>query len=162
MSNDRSYTAINVAVADQVARIELIREKTRNAFDEVTISELTEAFQLLGESSEVRVIVLTGRGAAFCAGADLNWMRRMASANLEENISDAAGMAKMLQTIAECPKPTLARVQGDAFAGGIGLVAACDIAITADTARYCFSEAKNGLTPATISPYVLRAIGAPS
>ena len=114
----------------------------------------------LGEASEVRAIVLMAEGPAFCAGADLNWMRRMADYTRDENIEDAGKLAFMLRAIYECPKPTIARVQGDVYAGGMGLVAACDMAVSVDTANYCLSEVKLGLIPATISPYVIRAMGA--
>ncbi len=143
-----------------VARITLNRPEVRNAFNEEVIAELTQAFRELGVRPDVRAIVLGAEGAAFCAGADLNWMRRMADYSRTENIADAAKMAEMLQVIYACPKPTIARIQGDVFAGGLGLVAACDMAVSVDTATYCLSEVKLGLIPATISPYVIRAIGA--
>jgi methylglutaconyl-CoA hydratase len=108
----------------------------------------------------VRAVILAANGPAFCAGADLNWMKRMAGYSDTENRSDALSLATMLNTIHTCSKPVIARVQGDAYAGGMGLVAACDIAISADTANYCLSEAKLGLMPATIAPYVIRAMGA--
>jgi methylglutaconyl-CoA hydratase len=104
--------------------------------------------------------VLAAEGVAFCAGADLNWMRRMADYTHAENLADAAQLADMLRVIYECPKPTVARIQGDVFAGGMGLVAACDMAVSVNTATYCLSEVKLGLIPATISPYVIRAMGA--
>jgi len=103
--------------------------------------------------------VLAGNGTAFCAGADLNWMKRMAGYTRDENLADAAALANMLRVLYRCPKPTIARVQGDVYAGGTGLVAACDIAVSVDTAWYCLSEVKLGLIPATISPYVIRAMG---
>jgi methylglutaconyl-CoA hydratase len=105
-------------------------------------------------------VVLAAEGVAFCAGADLNWMRRMADYTHAENLADAAQLADMLRVIYECPKPTVARIQGDVFAGGMGLVAACDMAVSVNTATYCLSEVKLGLIPATISPYVIRAMGA--
>jgi methylglutaconyl-CoA hydratase len=107
----------------------------------------------------VRVVVLAGNGPAFCAGADLNWMKRMALYSYDQNLRDARALADMLATLARLDKPTIARVHGPAFAGGTGLVAACDIAVGTPEARFCFSEAKLGLSPATISPYVMRAIG---
>jgi methylglutaconyl-CoA hydratase len=143
-----------------IARITLSRPDVRNAFNDEVIGELTQAFAQLGAREEVRVIVLAAEGAAFCAGADLNWMRRMADYSREENLADAAKLAQMLHTIYGCPKPTVVRVQGDVYAGGVGLVAACDIAVSVDTANYCLSEVKLGLIPATISPYVIRAMGA--
>jgi methylglutaconyl-CoA hydratase len=108
----------------------------------------------------VRCIVLAAKGTAFCAGADLNWMKRMADYTRDENVADAGALAEMLRVVYTCPKPTIAKVQGDVYAGGTGLVAACDIAVSVDTAGYCLSEVKLGLIPATISPYVIRAMGA--
>jgi len=143
-----------------VARIWLDRPATRNAFDDVVIGELTRAFAEAGAMPAVRAVVLGARGPAFCAGADLNWMRRMADYTREQNLADAGTLATMLRTIAECPKPTIARVQGDVYAGGMGLVAACDMAVAVDTAWFCLSEVRIGLVPATISPYVIRAMGA--
>ena len=142
-----------------VARITLNRPEVRNAFNDEVIAELTQAFTLLGQDAQVRAIVLAAEGPAFCAGADLNWMRRMADYTRAENLADAGALAEMLRTIHSCLKPTIARVQGDVFAGGVGLVAACDMAVSVDTATYCLSEVKLGLIPATISPYVIRAMG---
>ena len=154
------FATLALELDGAVARIWLDRPESRNAFDDVVIGELRQAFEEAGAAPEVRAIVLGARGPAFCAGANLHWMRRMADYTRDENIADAARLAAMLRTIAECPKPTLARVQGDAYAGGMGLVAACDIAVSADTAAYCLSEVRIGLVPATISPYVIRAMGA--
>jgi methylglutaconyl-CoA hydratase len=152
--------ALTIAVQDRVARITLSRPEVRNAFNDAVIAELTEAFQSLGQRDDVRAIMLAAEGPAFCAGADLNWMRRMADYTRAENLADAAKLAEMLRVMYECPKPTVVRVQGDVFAGGVGLVATCDIAVSVDTATYCLSEVKLGLIPATISPYVIRAMGA--
>ncbi len=146
--------------ATAVAQVMLSRPQVRNAFNELVIAELTQAFRLLDADEDVRVIVLAAEGPAFCAGADLQWMRGMAGYSRAQNLADAAGLAEMLRTIATCRKPTIARVQGDAYAGGIGLVAACDLAVAAEGARFCLSEVRLGLIPATISPYVVRAIGA--
>jgi methylglutaconyl-CoA hydratase len=143
-----------------VATVTLNRPEVRNAFNDEVIAELTAVFAELDDRAEVRCIVLAGSGTAFCAGADLNWMKRMAGYTRDENLADAAALATMLRAIYRCPKPTIARVQGDAYAGGVGLVAACDIAVSVDTAQYCLSEVKLGLIPATISPYVIRAMGA--
>ena len=143
-----------------VAQITLSRPKVRNAFNDEVIAELTQAFTELGQNPAVRAIVLTASGPAFCAGADLNWMRRMADYTHAENLADAAQLAEMLRVIYSCPKPTVARIQGDVYAGGMGLVAACDMAVSVDSANYCLSEVKLGLYPATISPYVIRAMGA--
>lgn len=143
-----------------VARVTLDRPEVRNAFNDALIAELASTFTSLGENAAVRCIVLAANGPAFCAGADLNWMRRMAGYSREENLADAGALAQMLQVLQGCPKPTVARVQGDVFAGGMGLVAACDIAVAVDSASFCLSEVKLGLIPATISPYVVRAMGA--
>jgi methylglutaconyl-CoA hydratase len=142
-----------------VATVTLNRPEVRNAFNDEVIAELTAVFSELGDRAEVRCIVLAGNGSAFCAGADLNWMKRMAGYTRDENLADAAALANMLRVIYRCAKPTIARIQGDVYAGGTGLVAACDIAVSADTAHYCLSEVKLGLIPATISPYVIQAMG---
>lgn len=143
-----------------IARITLTQPEIRNAFSDEVIAEITAAFREVGARDEVRVVVLAAEGPAFCAGANLNWMRRMADYTRDENLADAAKLAEMLRVIYECPKPTIARVQGDVYAGGMGLVAACDMAVAVDTAGFCLSEVKLGLIPATISPYVIRAMGA--
>ena len=153
-------THLQIETLGPVATVTLNRPEVRNAFNDEVIAELTQAFNELGQQDDVRCIVLTGAGTAFCAGADLNWMRRMANYTRAENVADAGQLAAMLRTIYECPKPTIARVQGDAYAGGTGLVAVCDIAVSSDTANYCLSEVRLGLIPATISPYVIRAMGA--
>ena len=150
---------LNIVQSGFVATVTLNRPEVRNAFNDEVIAELTEAFAGLGARDDVRAIVLAAQGPAFCAGADLNWMRRMADYTRQENIADAGKLAEMLRVIYECPKPTIARVQGDVYAGGMGLVAACDMAVAVDTAGFCLSEVKIGLIPATISPYVIRAMG---
>jgi len=142
-----------------VAIVTLNRPEVRNAFDDVLIADLTRVFQEIERDDGVRVMVLAGAGKAFCAGADLNWMKRMAAYGYDENLADAQALATMLATLERMPKPTIARVHGPVFAGGTGLVAACDIAVGTPEAKFCFSEAKLGLSPATISPYVMRAIG---
>ncbi|MDG5975483.1 enoyl-CoA hydratase [Hydrogenophaga taeniospiralis CCUG 15921] len=151
--------ALTIAVQDRIARITLNRPEVRNAFNDAVIQELKAAFEDVGARDDVRAVVLAAVGPAFCAGADLNWMRRMADYTREENVADAGQLAAMLKAIYECPKPTIASVQGDVFAGGMGLVAACDMAVSVDSATYCLSEVKLGLIPATISPYVIRAMG---
>jgi methylglutaconyl-CoA hydratase len=143
-----------------VATISLNRPEVRNAFNDEVIAEMMAVFSELGERNEVRCIVLAGNGPAFCAGADLNWMKRMAGYSRDENFADAAALANMLRVLYHCPKPTIARVQGDVYAGGTGVVAACDIAVAVNSAQFCLSEVKLGLIPATISPYVIRAMGA--
>lgn len=153
------FETLKVDVNHRVAVVWLAREKVRNAFNEVSIADLTAAFEQLGRDDDVRAIVLAGRGPAFCAGADLDWMRRMADYSNAENQADAMKLATMLRTIYECPKPVIARVHGDVYAGGVGLVAACDISVTSLDANFCLSETKLGLIPATVGPYVLRAMG---
>jgi methylglutaconyl-CoA hydratase len=152
--------ALTITDQDAVRNITLSRPDVRNAFNDEVIAELKAAFIEAGQAADVRCVVLAAEGPAFCAGADLNWMRRMADYTRDENLADAGQLAAMLRAIYECPKPTIARVQGDVFAGGVGLVAACDMAVSVDTATYCLSEVKLGLIPATISPYVIRAMGA--
>ena len=153
------YQTLTIAIADKVATVTLNRPELRNAFNEHTIAELALAFDELGRSDTVRAIVLAANGPSFCAGADLNWMKKMAGYSHDENQQDAMRLADMLRTIYLCPKPTVARVQGDCYAGGMGLVAACDIVVAADTVGFCLSEVKLGLIPATISPYVIKAMG---
>ena len=150
---------LNVEIKSGVARVTLDRPELRNAFDDALIRKLQSAFETLESDKTVRVVVLAGSGPAFCAGADLNWMKRMAGYGYDENLADAQALATMLATLDRMPKPTIARVHGPVFAGGTGLVAACDIAVGTPEAKFCFSEAKLGLSPATISPYVIRAIG---
>ena len=143
-----------------IGRVTLNRPDVRNAFDDALIGSLAQAFAELDSDASVKLVVLAGNGPAFCAGADLNWMKRMAGYGYEENLRDARALADMLATLDGLDKPSIARVHGPAFAGGTGLVAACDIAVGTPEAKFCFSEAKLGLSPATISPYVMRAIGA--
>ncbi|MBE7366467.1 enoyl-CoA hydratase/isomerase family protein [Ramlibacter pallidus] len=143
-----------------VATVTLNRPELRNAFNDEVIAELTAVLFELEKRTEVRCVVLAGNGPAFCAGADLNWMKRIAGYSRDENLTDASGLARMLEQLYRMPKPTIARVHGDTYAGGIGLVSACDIAIAAEPAQFCLSEVKLGLIPATISPYVIRAMGA--
>jgi len=148
-----------LATTGHTTTVTLNRPEVRNAFNDEVIAELTAVFLALSEREEIRCIVLAAAGTAFCAGADLNWMKRMAGYTREENLADAQALAHMLRVVYRCPKPVIARVQGDVYAGGTGLVAACDIAVSADSAGYCLSETRLGLVPATISPYVIRAMG---
>jgi methylglutaconyl-CoA hydratase len=155
-----TYQTLAFDLEPGIARITLNRPELRNAFNETMIAELTEAFAACGNDARVRVVVLGAGGRAFCAGADLNWMQRMAGFTAAQNRADALGLARMLETLYTLPKPVIARVQGDCYAGGIGLVAACDIAIASRAAHFCLSETRLGLIPATIAPYVIEAIGA--
>jgi methylglutaconyl-CoA hydratase len=157
MSNDPILTEIDER---GVASLILNRPEVHNAFDDVLIGCLTDALNALAGNSDVRVVKVVGRGKSFSAGADLNWMRRMADYSREENLEDAGKVANMWQTLASFPRPTLAVVHGNAFGGGVGLVACCDIAVASASARFSLSEVKLGLIPATISPFVVEAIGA--
>ncbi len=142
-----------------VATVTLNRADVHNAFDDALIAEIDGCFAALDADPAVRLIVLAAAGASFSAGADLNWMKRMAGFSEAENEADARALARMLRRIYETAKPTVARVQGAAFGGGVGLVAACDMAIASERAKFSLSEVKLGLSPSTISPYVLAAIG---
>lgn len=157
--NNESLQTLSIHVDQRVATVTLNRPDVRNAFNETTIAEITQVFQALDTDASVRAIVLAANGLAFCAGADLNWMKKMADYTHAENIADAGQLAAMLAAIYRCSKPVVAKVQGDCYAGGMGLVAACDIAVSVDSANYCLSEVKLGLIPATISPYVIKAMG---
>jgi len=154
------YQTLEIEMQGKVATIWMNRPDVHNAFDEALIKELTAACQALDSDDAVRVVILAGRGKSFSAGADLNWMKRAANNSVEENMSDARGLAGMLRTLAEMKKPTIARVQGAALGGGTGLTAACDIAVASTKAVFATSEVKFGIIPSAISPYVVRAIGA--
>jgi methylglutaconyl-CoA hydratase len=155
-----SYETLIVEIRDDIALIALARPDVHNAFNETLVAEMTSALQAVDADDGVRAVVLLGHGKSFCAGADLNWMKKMSGYGAAENLADATALATMLSTLDRLPKPTIARVHGAAFGGGVGLVACCDIAIGAQDATFSFSEAKLGLIPATISPYVIQAIGA--
>ena len=154
------YATLSVEVRNGIALLALARPDVHNAFDETLIAELTAALRSLDADDSVRAVVLLGRGRSFCAGADLNWMRKMAGYGHAENLADARALAEMLATLDTLSKPTVARVHGAAYGGGVGLVACCDIAIAAQEATFALTESKLGLIPATISPYVIEAIGA--
>jgi len=153
------YQALTVALDEGVATVTLNRPEAHNAFQAVLIGELTEAFRALGGDERVRAIVLTGAGPSFSAGADIASMRASLDLTTEENRADAGRLADLFETIDACPRPTIARVNGAAYGGGVGLVATCDIAVAAAGATFAFSEVRLGIAPAVISPYVLRRIG---
>jgi len=154
-----SHTMIETEFAQGIALIWLNRPDTRNAMNDVLIAELTEAFRTAIADPAVRAIVLAGRGRAFCAGADLNWLMKARDMTPQERHDDSIALARLLRLIHDSPKPTVARVHGPAYAGGMGLVAACDIAVASHDAKFCLSEAKLGLLPAMISPFVMKAMG---
>lgn len=145
---------------DRIATFTLNRPQVHNAFDENLIADLTTAYRDAGADDSVRAIVLQAQGPTFCAGADLGWMRRMANYSAAENLQDARALAALMQTVDECPKPTLARVQGNAFAGALGLLACSDIVVAVASAEFAVTEVRLGLIPAVISPYLIRAMGA--
>src|SRR5215831_7884056 len=152
-------TTLDIGRDGTVARVFLNRPEVRNAFNDTVIAELTAAFRELSADSSLRAIVLGGHGKAFCAGGDLNWMRAMADYSWEQNRADAQALADMLWTLYTCPHPLVGRVHGDCYAGGLGLASVCDVLIAADGMHFCLSEARLGLLPATIGPYVVRALG---
>lgn len=150
---------LRISRGGPVARVTMNRPELHNAFDEDLIAALTRAFAELGDDNSVRVVVLTGAGKSFSAGADLNWMRRASAYDAERNRADARALEAMLRTLDELPKPTVALVNGLAIGGGVGLVAACDVAVASTTASFATSEVRFGILPAVISPFVVRAIG---
>jgi methylglutaconyl-CoA hydratase len=150
---------VKVEVVPPVGRVVLARPDLHNAFNDVVIHEVTEAFARLAHVGDARVVVLAGEGKSFCAGADLNWMKKMVGYSFDENVRDAQSLVRMLRAIHDCPKPVVARVHGAAFGGGVGLVAAADLAVAVESATFCLSEARLGLLPAAISPFVLEKIG---
>jgi methylglutaconyl-CoA hydratase len=155
-----NYQTIELSLSNSVATVTLNRPQVLNAFSDLTISELDNCVSTVGERDDIRLILLASRGKCFSAGADLAWMKRMAQSSYQENLADAHRLAAMLHTVYSCRKPVVARIQGDAFGGGVGLIAAADIAIAINSARFSLSEVTLGLIPATISPYVIRAISA--
>jgi methylglutaconyl-CoA hydratase len=142
-----------------VARISLNRPDIKNAFNDELLKELEASFRAFASDLAIRAVVLTGKGTAFCAGADLDWMKRVKDYTLEENIADSRLLADALKAIAECPKPVIGRINGTAIGGGTGLVAACDVTVAVDNAVFAFSETRLGLVPAVISPYLARKMG---
>ncbi len=158
-----SYEMLEIDIRGGVATVKLDRPEVHNAFNEVLIAELTAAFStvtaLADKGQGLRVVILTGSGKSFCAGADLNWMKKMARFTYEENIQDALALADLMSTIYTCPLPTIARVNGSAFGGGVGLASACDIVVASTEARFSLSEVKLGLVPACIAPYVIERVG---
>ena len=153
---------LDISRSGAVARVMLARPEVRNAFNDALIAELAAAFTGFAVDESLRAVVLGAHGKAFCAGADLAWMRAMADYSWERNRDDAQALADMLWAVWRCPVPVIARVQGDCYAGGVGLAAVCDVRVAVDAANFCLSEAKLGLLPATISPYVIRAMGEPA
>jgi methylglutaconyl-CoA hydratase len=152
-------TALAIERQGPIGLVTLNRPERHNAFDDVLIAELTEALRSMEAEDGIRLVVLSGTGKSFSAGADLNWMKRMAGYSKDENQRDAMGLGALMRTLAHLRKPTVARVQGAAYGGGVGLVACCDIAVASQDASFALSEVRLGLVPAVISPYVVAAIG---
>jgi methylglutaconyl-CoA hydratase len=152
-------SALLIDTKNRVRFITLNRAERHNAFDDALIAELTGAFEAASADPDVRVVVLDSLGKSFSAGADLEWMKRMAGYDRARNLEDSKALARLMQVIDQCPKPTIAVVQGAAYGGGVGLAACCDMVAAADHAVFCLSEVKLGIIPAVISPYVVRAIG---
>jgi methylglutaconyl-CoA hydratase len=156
----KNYDSLTVVTDERgVTRVTLARPAVMNAFDEAMIAELTEVFAMLAGGDATRAVVLAGEGKAFCAGADLRWMERAAGNTQEANLADARRFALMMHALAACPKPVIARVQGAAFGGGVGLCCACDIVVAAPQAKFAVSEARFGILPAVIGPYLNNAVG---
>ncbi len=159
MIKKQSFETISYSFKDQIATITLNRPEVHNAFNEVMIAELTEVFKKISEDEVVRVVVLTGKGRSFSAGADLNWMKKMKDYSYQQNLADSLKLAELFYLMYSLPQPIIARVNGAAIGGGTGLVAVCDIAIASENAKFSLSEVKLGLVPACISPYVIRKVG---
>ncbi|MDX9994700.1 MAG: enoyl-CoA hydratase/isomerase family protein [Rhodocyclaceae bacterium] len=154
-----TYQNILTEIDAGVGIVTLNRPERHNAFDDAMIAELADAMEGMANTDDVRLVVISSTGKSFCAGADLHWMQRAAGYSLEENQRDAGELAEMLLRVSECPKPVIARVQGPAYGGGVGLVAACDMAVATFETRFALTEVKLGLIPAVISPHVIAAIG---
>ncbi|MCD6162236.1 MAG: enoyl-CoA hydratase/isomerase family protein [candidate division Zixibacteria bacterium] len=159
MTANKKYETIKVEFIDRIARVTLNRPDVRNAFNAAMIADMADAFKTINKADNLRVVVLTGEGSGFCAGADLNWMKGVVNYTYEENLQDSQNLADMFQLMANCPLPTVARVNGPAIGGGTGMVAVCDIVVASPKAVFSLSEVKIGLVPACISPYVIRRMG---
>lgn len=159
MTNKKTFQTITYSKEDSVARVTLNRPEIHNAFNEVMIQELIDVFKDISKDKDTRVVVLTGNGKSFCAGADLNWMKKVVDFSYEENLKESLDLAELFYLIYSLPKPTIARVNGAAIGGGAGLVAVCDLVIASEKAKFSLSEVKLGLVPACISPYEVRRVG---
>ena len=159
MIEDTDYKTLETGVHENVLFVTMNRAEIHNAFNEEVIEELTEIFNVVSEDNDIRAVVLSGKGKSFCAGADLNWMKKMIRYSKDENLSDSLLMAAMYDAIDTCTKPVIGRINGAAFGGGVGLVAVCDIAVANQDALFAFSEVKLGIVPAVISPYIVSKIG---
>jgi methylglutaconyl-CoA hydratase len=159
-SSSSSYTTLSLGHPESnITEVTLNRPELHNAFNDTLIAEISECFKTLGSDDKTHLIILSGSGKSFCAGADINWMKSMIEYSRSENIEDSQKLADMFKIIDECPKPVICKINGAAFGGGVGLVASCDVAVATDTAKFSFSEVRLGIIPAVISPYVLPRIG---
>lgn len=156
---NKAFETIRFSLNDQIGKIILSRPEVHNAFNDIMIEELMNICSEISKEKDIRVIIITGEGKSFCAGADINWMKKMKDYTYEENLKDSLRLAVLLYRIYTLPQPTIARVNGAAIGGGTGLVAACDIAIASEKAKFSLSEVKLGLVPACISPYVIKRMG---
>lgn len=159
MANYSDYETILVELSDKVAKVILNRPDVHNAFNNTLINDLYDAFDKLSHEENIRVIVLTGNGKSFCAGADLNWMKSVINYSYEQNYEESLKLAKLMYLIFTHPKPVIARINGSAIGGGVGLMSVCDILIANEDAKFGLSEVKLGLVPAAISPFVMSRIG---
>lgn len=159
MAKETKFNTISYSLDNRIAKVNLARPEVHNAFNEIMIAELSEVFSQISQDDSARVVVLTGNGDSFCAGADLNWMKKMINFSYQQNLEDSLKLADLFYLMYSLPKPIIARVNGAAIGGGTGLVAVCDIAIAAEKAKFSLSEVKLGLVPACISPYVIRKVG---
>ncbi|MGB8657640.1 MAG: enoyl-CoA hydratase/isomerase family protein [Candidatus Zixiibacteriota bacterium] len=159
MAEEERLSTISYSIENKIARVHLNRPEVHNAFNEVMIAELTDTFTKIAKDEGVRVVVLSGKGDSFCAGADLNWMKKMINFSYQQNLEDSLKLAELFHVMYSLPQPVIARVNGAAIGGGTGLVAVCDIAIASEDAKFSLSEVKLGLVPACISPYVIRKVG---
>jgi methylglutaconyl-CoA hydratase len=159
LTRDYNYQYLEVKEEENIATVVLNNPEIHNAFNEVLIKEIQDCIKSLGKDPNIGIIVLTGNGKSFCAGADLKWMRKMVDFTKEENISDSTDLANMFEVMHRCPKPIIGKINGSAIGGGVGLVAVCDIAVSSEEAKFAFSEVKLGIIPAVISPYVVPKIG---
>ena len=156
---EKRFKTIDISVRGALVTLSFNRPEIHNAFNDVMIDELLEAFTMISKRREIRVVILTGSGKSFCAGADLNWMKRVKDYSYEENLKESLRLADLFYQIYSLPTPTIAKVNGAAIGGGTGFVAVCDLAIASESAKFSFSEVKLGLVPACISPYVIRKVG---
>lgn len=154
-----NYETVQYAAENRIARVTFCRPEVHNAFNATVISEMSDVFSRIAADESVRVVLLTGEGKSFCAGADLNWMKAVVDQSFEENLAESIALADLFYQIYTCTRPVVGRINGAAIGGGTGFVALCDIAIAADTAKFSFSEVKIGVVPACIGPYVIKKIG---